>query len=188
PVLARHKFRLAVENHKDQRVAEKLDTLQRVGSEWIGLCVDVANNFALMEDPLETVRAFAPFAFTVHIKDQAIQPDADGFLLADAALGEGFLDLPPIVKALRDAKPDIRFNLETITRDPIRVPVLTNAYWATLADTPARELARTMSVVKIKSRPTPLPLVSKWPVERQLALEQRTIERSLAYAREQLGL
>jgi len=28
PVLARHKFRLAVENHKDQRVSEKLETLK----------------------------------------------------------------------------------------------------------------------------------------------------------------
>ncbi|MBI5397281.1 MAG: sugar phosphate isomerase/epimerase, partial [Verrucomicrobia bacterium] len=98
PVLARHKFRLAVENHKDQRIAEKLDTLKRVSSEWVGLCVDVANNFTLMEDPLETARAFAPFALTVHIKDQAIQPDADGFLLTDVALGDGFLDLPAIVK------------------------------------------------------------------------------------------
>ncbi|MBM3890677.1 MAG: sugar phosphate isomerase/epimerase [Verrucomicrobia bacterium] len=188
PVVARHKFRLGVENHKDQRIAEKLDTLKRVGSEWIGLCVDVANNFALMEDPLETVRAFAPFAFTVHIKDQAIQPDAEGFLLTDVALGEGFLDLPVIVKALRDAKPDIRFNLETITRDPIKVPVLTAGYWATLADAPARELARTMRVLKTRAYPAPLAAVSKLPADQQLALERRNAEHSLAYAREKLGL
>ncbi|MBI5396011.1 MAG: sugar phosphate isomerase/epimerase, partial [Verrucomicrobia bacterium] len=91
-------------------------------------------------------------------------------------------------KALRDAKPDIKFNFETITRDPIKVPVLTAGYWATLADTPARELARTLNVAKTKAHPAPLTLVSKLPMEQQLALEQRNIERSLAYAREQRGL
>ena len=86
PVVARNRFRLAVENHKDQLIPEKLETLKRVGSEWIGLCVDVANNFALMEDPLDTMRAFAPFALTVHIKDMVAQVYPDGWLLADVAL------------------------------------------------------------------------------------------------------
>jgi hypothetical protein len=150
--------------------------------------VDVANNFALMEDPLETVRAFALFAFTVHIKDQAIRSDDEGFQLADVALGEGLLDLPAIVRVLREAKPDIKFNLETITRDPIKVPVLTPGYWATLPDTPARELVRTWAVVRTRSHPTPLPLVSKLSPEQQLALEQHNIERSVACAVEKLGL
>ncbi len=188
PVVARHKFRPAVENHKDQRIAGKLDTLKRLGSEWIGLCADAANNFTLLEDPLETVRAFAPLAFTVHIKDQAIQPDSDGFPLADAALGAGFPDLPAIVKALRDAKPDIKFNLETITRDPIKAPVLTDGYRTTLFDTPASALAHTLTVAKTKASPTPVTLVSKLSVEQQLALEQRNIKRSLACARERLVL
>ena len=187
-MLARHKFRLTVENHKDQRIAEKLDTLKRVGSEWVGLCVDVANNFTLMEDPLETARAFAPFAFTVHIKDRAVRECEGGFLLTDVALGEGFLDLLAIVKVLRDAKPEIKFNLETITRDPIKVPVLTDGYRATLADTPARELARTMGVVKTQSSPAPLAEVSKLPAGQQLDLERRNVEKSLAYARNRLAL
>src|SRR5262249_49401359 len=36
-VLAKRKFRLAVENHKDQRIAEKLATIKRLNSEYIGL-------------------------------------------------------------------------------------------------------------------------------------------------------
>lgn len=35
PILARHRFRLAVENHKDQRIAEKLATIKRLNSEFI---------------------------------------------------------------------------------------------------------------------------------------------------------
>ena len=138
---AQRKFRLAVENHKDQRIEEKLALLKKLSSEFIGLCVDVGNNFPLLEDPLELVQAFAPWAFTVHLKDQAVREYDEGFLLADVALGAGFLDLPRIVKTLRDAKPDIKFNLETITRDALEVPVLTERFWVTLRDTPASALA-----------------------------------------------
>jgi sugar phosphate isomerase/epimerase len=187
-VLARHHFRLAVENHKDQRVGEKLELLKRVGSEFIGLCVDVGNNFTLLEDPLETVRAFAPWALSVHIKDHVVQEHPDGFLLADVPLGEGFLDLAAIVQSLRQAKPAVRFNFETITRDPLVVPVLNDGFWATLADTPARELARTWGVVKRRAPPEPPVAVSQLPPAEQLELERRNVARSLVYARERLGL
>ena len=85
PILARRNFRLAVENHKDQRIEEKLPLLKRLSSEFIGLCVDVGNNFPLLEDPLELAQAFAPWAFTVHLKDQAVREYDEGFLLADVA-------------------------------------------------------------------------------------------------------
>jgi len=188
PVLARHRFRLAVENHKDQRIAEKLETLRGVGSEFIGVCVDVGNNLALMEDPLEVARALAPWAFTVHLKDHAVREYEEGFLLADVALGAGFLDLPAMVNTLYAAHPTITFNLETITRDAIKVSVLTEGYWATLPDTPARELARTWRLVKTASLPESLAVVSRLPDAEQRDLERRNIERSLAYARDRLGL
>ena len=188
PIIARRRFRLAVENHKDQRMPERLELLKRLSSEFIGLCVDVGNNFTLMEDPLDTVRAFAPWAFTVHFKDHAVREYEDGFLFSDVALGDGFLDLPALVKVLRDARKDVRFNLESITRDPLKVPVLTDTYWATLPETPPREFARTLRVVKANARSEPFPLVSKLTQAEQLELERRTVERSIAYARDKLSL
>jgi len=188
PVLARRRFRLAVENHKDQRTWEKLATLERIGSEYVGLCVDVGNNFPLMEDPLETARAFAPWALTVHIKDQALRSRDDGFWLADVPLGEGFLDLPAIVKCLREKKPDLKFNFESITRDAIPVPILTEGFWATLKDTPARELARTLGVLKTRAHPGAFVRVSGLSPPQQLALERQNILRSLRYAGERLGI
>ena len=62
----------------------------------------------------------------------------EGFLLAEVPLGEGFLDLPKMIALLREARPDIRFNLEMITRDPLRIPCLTDQYWATSANVPGR--------------------------------------------------
>jgi hypothetical protein len=130
----------------------------------------------------------APWALTVHLKDQAVRECADGFLLADMPLGQGFLDLPALVRVLRQARPAVRFNLETITRDPIKVPVLTDRYYATFPDLPASDLARTLSTVKAKSSPGPLPTVSHLPLEQQLERERQTVQTSLRYAREHLGL
>src|SRR5262249_10882129 len=121
-------------------------------------------------------------------KDQALRENPDGFWFADVALGEGFLDLPAIVKTIRDAKPNIHLNLETITRDALNVPVLRNEFWNTLPDIPARELARAIRVLKTKSYPTPFVLVSELPIDQQLGLELRNVQQSLAYARETLGL
>jgi L-ribulose-5-phosphate 3-epimerase UlaE len=123
----------------------------------------------------------------VHLKDQAVQEYADGFLFGDAALGEGFLQLAEMVRVLRAAQPQVRFSLEVITRDPLRVPVLTPPYWATMTDVPATDLARTLRTVKAKAART-LPTVGGLPLEQQVEAETRNITTSLAYARERLGL
>jgi sugar phosphate isomerase/epimerase len=187
-VLARQRFRLAVENHKDQRIAERLETLRRVNSEWVGLCVDVGNSFALLEEPLETVRAYAPWAMTVHLKDQGLRETENGFLFADLPLGEGFLELPEMVATLQTARPGIHFNLEMITRDALDVPVLRPDYWSTLGDVPARDLGRVLALLKQRAHPTPFPPISTLSAAEQLAAEENHVRLSLEYAVQRLGL
>jgi len=188
PVAAKHKLPLAVENHKDHRVPERLEVLERLSSEYVGACVDTGNSFALCEDPMEVVEAYAPWAFSVHLKDQGVREYDEGFLFGDVPLGQGFLDLPKMVEVLRKAKPEVRFSLEMITRDPLRVPCLTEKYWATMADVPARELARAMRMVRANVAPEPLPRVNHLALDRQVALEESNVRECLAYAREHLGL
>jgi sugar phosphate isomerase/epimerase len=188
PILARHRLRLAVENHKDHRIGERLAFMKRLSSEWIGICVDTGNSFALCEDPMEVVRAYAPFAFGVHLRDHAVQAYEDGFLFGETALGQGFFDVPAMVRVLREARPDLRFNLEVIARDPLRVPVLMPKYWATMADVPATDLARTIRTVTAKAPRGTLPTIGALPLEQQATREQQLVEDSLTYAREHLGL
>jgi 3-oxoisoapionate decarboxylase len=188
PVLSRHQFRLAVENHKDQLVPEKLALLKKLGSEWIGLCVDVANNFALMEDPLECLRAFAPFAFTVHLKDMAAKACADGWLLADVALGDGFLELPAMVSILRAANPKVTFNLETITREAIKWPVRTDAFWATIPGPRPAAIERAAAIIKARPGVVFPENPANLPLPQQLDMERRHVERSLAFARDRLNI
>ncbi len=188
PVAARHGIRLAVENHKGQRIDERLALLKQISSEYVGMCVDTGNSIALLEDPLEVVRAYAPWAHSVHLKDQALREYEDGFLLGDVPLGEGILDLPEMIRTLRQAQPEIRFTLEMHTRDPLRVPCLTEKYWATMSEVPGRDLARMLRTVRANASDQPLPRVSHLPLERQIAREEENVKKCLAFAGERLRL
>ncbi len=187
PIVERHQIRLAVENHKDQRLDERLALLRKLDSPFIGACVDTGNSFALLEDPLTVVEALSPYAFSVHLKDQAVQEYKEGFLLADVALGDGFLDLKRMVAILRKARPNVRFCLESITRDALRVPCLSEGYWATFPDVSGSDLARTLRVVR-SHLADDLPKISSLPLEEQIAVERTTVAKSLQYARTQLRL
>jgi 3-oxoisoapionate decarboxylase len=186
PVVAKAPMRLAVENHKDLRTGEQLDVLKRLDSPHVGVCVDTGNNLALLEDPTEVVEALAPRAFTTHLKDMVVEEYEDGFLLAEVPLGEGILDLKKIVALLRKARPDIRLNLEMITRDPLRIPCLAPKYWASSADVPASQLARALALVRKHKPKQPLAKVSGLTAEKRLAVEEDNVKKSLDYARQHL--
>ncbi|HUG71217.1 MAG TPA: TIM barrel protein [Pirellulaceae bacterium] len=187
PVVEKYRVPLAVENHKDHRSDQRVALFEAIGSEFVGACVDTGNSFALLEDPIETATSLAPWAHSVHLKDQAVQMYDDGFLLADIPLGQGFIDLKTIVAILRTEKPHVHFSLELITRDPLKVPVLNEKYWATFSDLPARELARTLRTVR-KGTTDNLQYISRMTPEQQLAQEDANVRESLDYARDVLGL
>lgn len=187
PIIAKNDLLMAIENHKDYRAGELMDLFQRLGSRHVGACVDTGNSIALLEDPLEVVRTLAPRAFTVHLKDMAVAECDDGFLLSEVPLGEGFLDLPKMISLLREARPGIRFNLEMITRDPLRVPCLTEQYWAT-ASASGRDLARTLAMARKHKPARPLPHIRDKSKKEQITVEEENVRKSLQYAHEQLSL
>jgi 3-oxoisoapionate decarboxylase len=188
PIAERHRVRIAVENHKDLRAAEQAELMRWARSPQIGVCVDTGNNLALLETPEETAETLAPFAFTTHLKDMGVAEYPEGFLLAEVPLGTGFLDLPRILRILRRANPTIRFNLEMITRDPLRIPCLTPRYWATLEDVPGRRLAEILTLVRARAPRQGLPRVSDLDPPRRLEREDENVRRCLQYARETLRL
>jgi 3-oxoisoapionate decarboxylase len=188
PVLRKHHIRLGVENHKDWRVPELLDLVKRISSEHVGICVDTGNSIALLEDPMAVVEAYAPWAVTTHLKDMAVAEYADGFLLAEVPLGTGFLDLPKIIGALVKAVPKVRFNLEMITRDPLKVPCLTPKYWATLDMVPGSQLARALTLVRVNSPKLPLPGVTGQTLDEKLRFEDDNVRKCFRFARSRLGL
>lgn len=187
PIVEKHRVPLAVENHKDQRIDERVALFEQLGSEFIGACLDTGNSFALLDGAYEPITALAPFAFSVHLKDQALREYEDGFLLADIPLGQGSFDLKRMVEIIKRAKPKIRFVLELITRDPLRVPCLNDDYWVTMPSVPARDLARTLRFVR-EHPAKHLQEVNALPLEKQVQVEDANVSASLRYAAKELGL
>jgi sugar phosphate isomerase/epimerase len=191
PILRRHRMRLGIENHKGWRSAEQAAWLKRVASEWVGVHFDFGNNIALCEEPSATLRNLLPFTFACHIKDMAVQPYEDGFLLSEVPLGEGLLDIKGMVAALRQKDPNVPFDLEMITRDPLKVPVFTEKYWVSFDDTysplPGRDFAKLVMLVHHNSPKSPLPRVTGLSPEAQLKLEDDCIAKSIEYARKFLS-
>jgi sugar phosphate isomerase/epimerase len=186
PVVEKHEVRMAVENHKDLQAPDLLDLIKKLDSPLIGVCLDLGNNIALLETPQQTVELLAPHALTTHIKDMGVEEYSEGFLLAEVPLGTGFLDLAKIVEAVRRARPQIRLNLEMITRDPLKIPVLTPRYWATLDNVPGRRLAEMLALVRARAGKKPLPRISELGKEEQIQREDDNVRQCLRYAREKL--
>lgn len=182
PVVERHELRMAVENHKDLQAPDLLALVKKQDSPLVGVCLDTGNNVALLEQPQETAELLAPVTFTTHVKDMGVEEYADGFLLAEVPLGAGFIDLPKIVATVRKANPKARLNLEMITRDPLKIPVLTPKYWATLEAVPARRLAEVLALVRAKSGKQPLPRLSTLARGEQVRREDDNVRTSLRYA------
>lgn len=187
PLLEKHRIPLALENHKDRTVDELVTLLKKHASEYLGVCLDFGNNISLLDDPMEVVERLATYTISTHVKDMGVGFYEDGFLLSEVVLGEGFLDLPRMISAIRNARPKTRLSLEMITRDPLKVPCLTDKYWATFPDRNGRYLARTLKLVQTKlSRSKPLPRVSQLNHQEQLRAEDDNVKACLAYAREKL--
>lgn len=183
PLCAKHKMRVCFENHKDWRIPEMIDILQRIDSEYIGACVDTGNNISLLEIPMDFITAFAPYAHGCHLKDAGYEEYEDGFLLADVALGEGSLDIPEVVKTLKTANPKMNISMEMSTRDPLKIPVWSEKYWTTFPEVKGYELARIMRMVRDNKPEKPYPRVSQMTLDEQIALEEGNIRRSIEYAR-----
>jgi sugar phosphate isomerase/epimerase len=188
PIVERHRMPLGIENHKDWRVDQQVALLERYSSEYLGVCLDTGNNLAVLDDPVETIEKLAPWTFNVHFKDMAMEECESGFLLSEVPLGEGMLDMPRITEIIRRARPDVRFSLEMITRDPLLVPCLTDRFWASFDDLNGVHLARALTRIRSSRRAAPLPRISGLDPDQRLALEHELVDRSIKYAREHLGL
>jgi 3-oxoisoapionate decarboxylase len=192
PVLRKNQLRLAIENHKGWRAAEQAAWIKGVGSEWVGVCFDFGNNFSLCETPEQTFQALAPLAIFCHIKDMGLENYPDGFLLSEVVFGDGVLNLKQMVQTLRQRDPNMLFCLEMITRDPLKIPVFTDKYWATFEDPssplPAHDLARVLKKVRDNPPKHPLPRISNLSAADQVKAEDDYNRRCIDYARQHLDL
>jgi len=189
PLLEKYKIPLGLENHKDWTTDEMAALMQHYSSEYFGVCLDFGNNISLLDsDPMATIEKLAPYVVMTHLKDMAVGTDSEGFLMSEVLLGEGYLDLPRAIGVVQQARPDARWSLEMITRDPLKVPCLTDKYWTTFPDKNGLALARTLRFVANHKGAKPLPRISHLNHEEQLRLENQNVIACLKYANDKLRL
>ncbi len=190
PVVRKHKLPLAIENHKGWRAAEQAAWMKRLGSEYVGVFYDFGNNVSLCEDPAETLKTLAAYTHFAHIKDMGVDMYEDGFLLSEVLLGEGIVDLKAAVETLQAKDPNMIFCLEMITRDPLKIPVFTDKYWATFDDAssplPGRDLAHVLKLVRSHRPKSPLPRTTGMSAEAQVKFEDENNRKCLDWARQNL--
>ena len=189
PLLEKYKIPLGLENHKDWTTDEMVAIMKQYSSEYFGVCLDFGNNISLLDDnPMETIEKLAPYVITTHLKDMAVDTDPEGFVMSEVLLGAGYLDLPRAIRIVEQARPNVRWSLEMITRDPLKVPCLNDKYWATFPHRNGLALARTLRFVNSHKTAKPLPRIYHLSHEEQLRIENENVMACLKYARETLGL
>ena len=188
PILRKHKMKLGIENHKDWRANELVNVVKLIDSEWLGVTLDFGNSIAILEDPIDVISTLAPYTFSIHIKDMAVDEYQNGFLLAEVPMGKGILDLPEMVKICQKYNPNVNFNLEMITRDALEIPCCTTDYWASMEGISGFDLARTLQMVKARKVKEPIRKISILNAEEKLEAEENNILESFKFAKDTLGL
>jgi sugar phosphate isomerase/epimerase len=178
---------LAMENHKDRVVDEEVEVLKKYSSANFGALVDFGNNISLCDDPVDTITKLAPYVKSCHMKNMGVQTYKDGFLLSEVLFEDGFIDIPAMWKLLKAANPKLQPMHELITRDPLKVPVLTDKYWVTWPDRSGKFLADTIRLVNANESKKPLPVISTLSEADQAAAEESNNIRCFDWARKALA-
>ena len=110
-------IKLAIENHDRLTCAEFNEIIDRLGPDWVGICLDTVNSLGAVEAPNTVVPALAPRAINIHMKDfEIIRSNGQmGFTVQGTALGKGRLDVPAVIAAVGGSAREITSVIELWT-------------------------------------------------------------------------
>ena len=136
-------IKLAIENHDRLTCAEFNEIIDRLGSDWVGICLDTVNSLGAVEAPNTVVPALAPRAINVHMKDfEIVRTNGQmGFTVRGTALGEGRLDVAQVIAAVGGTKREITAVIELWTprQDSYSATVALENEWAKISVTNLRK-------------------------------------------------
>ena len=181
PIAERIGVKLALENHKDRQSADHAAFLKKTSSEYLGSLIDPGNNISLLETPEETVNNLLPYALATSLKDMGVAPYQDGFLLSEVVFGTGATDQAALFRLMRKQNPKINMVEELITRDPLKIPCLTDAYWAGF---PAKDQRRQDAILAwVKAKETKLPYVDQLTPAERFKVEESNHRKTIDWGR-----
>jgi sugar phosphate isomerase/epimerase len=107
PTLRETGITVGIENHDRFSAKEFAHIIETVGDKHVGIVLDTVNSFSKEERSLEVLDILAPYVVCFHVKDYSIQrrSDAQGLVVVGAIAGEGRLNIPHMLEALRRRAP-----------------------------------------------------------------------------------
>jgi sugar phosphate isomerase/epimerase len=110
-------IKLAIENHDRLTCAQFNEIIDRLGSDWVGICLDTVNSLGAVEAPNTVIPALAPRAINVHMKDfEIIRSNGQmGFTVCGTALGQGRLDVAEVIASVGGSAREITAVIELWT-------------------------------------------------------------------------
>jgi sugar phosphate isomerase/epimerase len=110
-------IKLAIENHDRLTCAQFNEIIDRLGGDWVGICLDTVNSLGAVEAPNTVIPALAPRAINVHMKDfEIVRSNGQmGFTVQGTALGQGRLDVQGVIAAVGGSSSDITSVIELWT-------------------------------------------------------------------------
>ena len=123
---------LAIENH-DRFPAQVLARIiQRIDSPCVGICLDMVNSFGALEGPEVVVEALGPWVVNLHVKDFSIHRASHmmGFTVEGRPAGQGQLNVPWLLEALRDREFNAVLELWTVPEATLPETIAKEDAWA----------------------------------------------------------
>jgi sugar phosphate isomerase/epimerase len=125
---------LAIENHDRFRAKVLAGIIERIGSEWVGICLDTVNSFGALEGPEAVLEVLKPYVVNLHVKDFAVARASHmmGFAVEGRPAGQGQLDVPWLLDELRGLERGLNAILELWTPPEKSLPATIDkeAAWA----------------------------------------------------------
>ncbi|HET8550584.1 MAG TPA: sugar phosphate isomerase/epimerase family protein [Bryobacteraceae bacterium] len=190
-------LKIAIEVHKDLQAWELRQLIEAAGRDFVGVYMDTGNPVFVLEHPLTTLEALAPYVVTFHLRDSAIYEHKRGVAVQWVPLGEGVVDFREIMARARELCPNVYYYIKPITgRPPQVLPYLDPGFWKLYPNARASDLARFLALAR-SGQPYERPVVLEDLPGRQApphllpaiqAQQREHMERSVRYAREVLNL
>jgi sugar phosphate isomerase/epimerase len=125
---------LAIENHDRFKAQTLTWLLGQVDSPHVGICLDTVNSFGALEGPEAVLAELGLWVVNLHIKDYTIvRPDHKmGFTVEGRPAGQGRLDVPWLLGALRDLgrNPNAILELWTPPQGDLAATIALEHEWA----------------------------------------------------------
>lgn len=144
---------VAIENHQDLTSEELVAVCEEVGSHTCGVCLDVPNPLAVVEDMDAFARRVGPYVRNVHCKDYRLHATPQGYRLQRCAFGQGIVDWRHVWELLGEIAPNATRHIELGAVHNRHVKFLEDSFWPDYPPRSARDLLPVLRLRENAARP-----------------------------------